>query len=163
MNLQNNNNNMKNLKKAKGFTLIELMIVVAIIGILAIIALPQYQNFTDRARYSEVVTAASGVKTAVEVCFQIERDITDCAQNTNNVPADVTITTADDDEPTLAYSSIQWSLGTAPDADGAGGTGASITVTPVEQGGINDTDTYVLSVTTQNNVLVWTDNCSNLC
>jgi type IV pilus assembly protein PilA len=57
-------------KKAQGFTLIELMIVVAIIGILAAIALPAYQTYTSRAKFSEVVSAAGGAKTAIEVCAQ---------------------------------------------------------------------------------------------
>lgn len=49
----------------KGFTLIELMIVVAIIGILAAIALPAYQDYTKRAKMSEVVAFIASAKTGV--------------------------------------------------------------------------------------------------
>ena len=58
------------MKAQKGFTLIELMIVVAIIGILAAIALPAYQDYTRKARVSEVVLAASSARTCVTEIVQ---------------------------------------------------------------------------------------------
>ena len=64
---------MKHLQR--GFTLIELMIVVAIIGILAAVALPAYQDYTIRAKVSELILAASAARTA----------ITEQAQNLNGL------------------------------------------------------------------------------
>jgi type IV pilus assembly protein PilA len=64
-------------KVQQGFTLIELMIVVAIIGILAAVALPAYQDYTVRAKVSEVMLAASSTKGA----------IAEWAQTKNALPA----------------------------------------------------------------------------
>ncbi|MDB5824817.1 MAG: pilus assembly protein PilA [Herminiimonas sp.] len=77
-----------------GFTLIELMIVVAIIGILAAIAIPSYQNYTKKAKFTEVVQATAPVKTAVEICLQDQAGVyANCANGSNGVPADITTAT----------------------------------------------------------------------
>ncbi len=57
-------------RQQSGFTLIELMIVVAIIGILAAIALPAYQDYTNRAKASELILAASSARTCVTETVQ---------------------------------------------------------------------------------------------
>ena len=68
--------------KKRGFTLIELMIVVAIIGIIASLALPMYTAFAEKAKYTEVTIAVDTVKSAMEVCIQLEGTITDCDSST---------------------------------------------------------------------------------
>jgi type IV pilus assembly protein PilA len=81
------------IKNAKGFTLIELMIVVAIIGILAAIALPAYQDYTKKAKFSEVVTYVGAARSAVELCFQTEADLTVCDAGYRGIPEAVVTTT----------------------------------------------------------------------
>ena len=60
----------------KGFTLIELMIVVAIIGILAAVALPAYQDYTIRAKVSELILSASSFRTSVTEKAQTDNGLT---------------------------------------------------------------------------------------
>ena len=76
---------MKTLQK--GFTLIELMIVVAIIGILAAMAIPAYQNYTKKAKLTEVVLAPAQYKLGVEDCFQGGNLLTACDAGSLGVPS----------------------------------------------------------------------------
>ena len=61
-------------KNQHGLTLIELMIVIAVIGILGALALPAYQDYTVRAKASEMLLAANGCKTAVNEAISSASD-----------------------------------------------------------------------------------------
>ena len=57
-------------KQQTGFTMIEFMIVVAIIAILAAIAIPQYQQYVQRARWTDNISALGGARMAIDECLQ---------------------------------------------------------------------------------------------
>ena len=120
----------------QGFTLIELMIVVAIIGILAAVALPAYQDYTVRAKLSEVVLAASGMKTNVSEFFQVNSrmpavgSISTTTQNSKIVNTIVYSTTATNVGVITANTQTAAAAGIPANATGAivlTGTGSTAT------------------------------------
>lgn len=116
----------------KGFTLIELMIVVAIIGILAAVAVPAYQNYTLKAKFSEVVIGTSGIKTAVELCAQDLGTVTGCSDASNGIAA-------------VGASGFINKIETA---------NGTITATAVTANGLNG-QTYILTPTFANGKVTW--------
>lgn len=118
---------MKNsMTSKKGFTLIELMIVVAIIGILAAIALPAYQNYTNKARFSELTNASASVKSQVEVCAQLNSDVAPCDNGAEGIPAAIAAAAG---VPGVAVAAGEITISAPTDATG-NLVGATYTLTP---------------------------------
>lgn len=119
-----------------GFTLIELMIVVAIIGILAAVAIPAYQDYTVRAKVSELIMAASAAKTPITECFQAKGALTGCGTGvTINAVGKVTGATIGADTGVIQVTGSGSAMGAASDV--------VITLTPTAAG------------TTGNQTLTW--------
>lgn len=72
------------MNNQKGFTLIELMIVIAIIGVLTSVALPAYGQYTDKAKFTEMINFTIPIRRSVELCYATRSDLEYCIRARNH-------------------------------------------------------------------------------
>ena len=136
-----------NIKKMQqGFTLIELMIVVAIIGILAAVAIPAYQNYTLKAKFTEVISAVGPIKLALELCVQ-DGTCVNATNNGFNTTTTVLGNTASNIPVMPAASKYYDSLTLS--------TAGLLTAAPLVVDGLLAAETYILTPTVAGGRVTW--------
>ena len=73
-----------------GFSLMELLVTVAIIAILLGVGLPVYNNYTAKAKFSEIIQAVAPYKTAADMAVQLgAADIAELDSGSNGIPSGI--------------------------------------------------------------------------
>jgi len=108
------------------------MIVIAIIGVLAAIAVPQYGQYSKKARFADVIASTNAIRTAISACYQAKATFDDCDE----------FSELDVDDPGSTPNFVSVTIETSTAAITATGTdrvdGKKYTITPIDNSGAID-------------------------